>query len=80
MRHLPLRDRGGLLVAAVTAALCLLTIASPDWSGGSAGFGPNQHRGWAEWPIVAVLAVICIVCTTRVRNPLWVTPALDRHR
>jgi hypothetical protein len=59
--RLPRRFWVVALLAAVTGALCALTLIWPDWIEGFFGLDPDDYTGFLEWAIVAALFVSAAV-------------------
>ena len=55
------RYRLKVAVGAVSAVMCVVTLAWQDWIETVFRVDPDQRSGWLEWLIVGVFAAVAIV-------------------
>jgi hypothetical protein len=55
-------------LAAVTAALVILTLINHEWIEVLTGWDPDKGNGSVEWAIVFVLVAACIALSLRARS------------
>ena len=56
------RLRTEIVLGIVCAVLAVVTAIVPDWFEVLFGFEPDKGSGEAEWLLVAVLAIVAVVC------------------
>jgi hypothetical protein len=61
MKRLRRRLRVEVVLAVVSAALCVLTVAFPEWIEESTGLQPDAGSGALEWIVAGVFLVAALV-------------------
>lgn len=56
------------VLAAVTAALVILTLINHEWIEVLTGWDPDKGNGSVEWAIVLVLVAACVALSLRARS------------
>jgi hypothetical protein len=61
-------------LAALATAMCVLTLATPDWIEALTGLDPDAHSGSLESALAAALAVAALAALAAARAE-WRRPA-----
>ena len=68
MERLRRRLRIEVVLAAISAALCVLTLVFPEWIEELTGLEPDAGSGALEWIIAGVFLVAAVVSTVLARR------------
>jgi hypothetical protein len=68
MKRLRRRLRVEVVLAVVSAALCILTFAFPEWIEESTGLQPDAGSGALEWVVAVVFLVAALVSAMLARR------------
>jgi hypothetical protein len=68
MERLRRRLRIEVVLAVISAALCVLTLVLPEWIEGLTGLEPDAGSGALEWIIAGVFLVAAVVSTVLARR------------
>ena len=68
MTRLRMRLRIEVVLAVISAALCILTLVMPQWIEELTGLAPDSGSGALEWIIVAVFLVAAVVAAALARR------------
>lgn len=77
MERLRRRLRIEMVLAAISAALCVLTLVFPEWIEALTGLEPDAGSGALEWIITGVFLVGAVVAAVLARRD-YRRLALDR--
>ena len=68
MERLRIRLRIEVVLAVISAALCVLTLVTPEWIEALTGLEPDSGSGALEWVVAGVFLVAAVVAAVLARR------------